>query len=85
LLAELSTHLRSYNTWISKTRGVKVGDIALLLDPMKRGTTPLVGIKEAKQDRDGHVRRITVFDGHKFIARAISSLAVLLPATEEDK
>jgi hypothetical protein len=85
LVAELSTHLRSYNTWISKTRGVKVGDIALLLDPMKRGTTPLVRITEAKQDSDGHVRRITVFNGHKYIARAITSLAVLLPATEEDK
>jgi hypothetical protein len=64
---------------------VKVGDIALLLDLMKRGTTPLVRITEAKQDSDGHVRQITVFNGHKYIARAITSLAVLLPATEEDK
>jgi hypothetical protein len=52
LVAKLSTHLRSYSTWISKTRGVKVGDIALLLEPMKRGTTPLVRITEAKQDSD---------------------------------
>jgi hypothetical protein len=64
---------------------VKVGDFALLLDPMKRGTTPLVRITEAKQDSNGHVQQITVFDGLKYTARVITSLAVLLPATEEDK
>jgi hypothetical protein len=35
LVAELSTHLRLYNMWMAKTRGVKLGDIALLLDPAK--------------------------------------------------
>jgi hypothetical protein len=30
LVAELSTHLRLYNNWLSKTRGFKIGDIALL-------------------------------------------------------
>jgi hypothetical protein len=42
LIAELSTHLRKYNTWIAETRGVKLGDIALLIDPKKRGLMPLV-------------------------------------------
>jgi hypothetical protein len=37
LVAELSTHLRLYNMWKAKTRGVKLGDIALLLDPAKQG------------------------------------------------
>jgi hypothetical protein len=45
LVAELSNHLRSYNTCISKTRGVEVGDFALLLEPKKRGTAPLVRIR----------------------------------------
>jgi hypothetical protein len=40
LVAELTTHLRSFNTWVAETRGVKMGDIALLLDPKKRGLMP---------------------------------------------
>jgi hypothetical protein len=43
LVTELTTHLRQYNTWIeAETRGVKLNDIALLLDPNKRGLLPLV-------------------------------------------
>jgi hypothetical protein len=84
LVAELSTLLRSYNIWISKTRGVKVGDVAVLLHPTKRGTTPLVKVMEATRDIDGHVRQLMVWDGQKTIARAITSLAILLPADQED-
>jgi hypothetical protein len=69
LVAELSTHLRSYNMWISKTRGVKVGDVAVLLHPTRRGTTPLVKVTEAPRDIDGHVGRVMVWDGQKMIAR----------------
>jgi hypothetical protein len=83
-VAELSTLLRSYNIWISKTRGVKVGDVAVLLHPTKRGTTPLVKVMEATRDIDGHVRQLMVWDGQKTIARAITSLAILLPADQED-
>jgi hypothetical protein len=85
LVAELlSMHLRSYNMWISKTRGVKVGDIAVLLHPTKKGTTPLVKVTEAPRDIDGHVRRVMVWDGQKTTARTITSLAILLPADQED-
>jgi hypothetical protein len=84
LLAELSTHLRSYNTWISKTRGVKVRNVAFLLHPTKRGTMPLVKVTEAPRDIDGHVRQVMVWDRQKTIARAITSLAILLPADQED-
>jgi hypothetical protein len=42
LVTELTTHLRQYNTWIAETRGVKLNNIALLLDPKKRGLLPLV-------------------------------------------
>jgi hypothetical protein len=84
LVAELSTHLRSYNTWISKTRGVKVRNVAFLLHPTKRGTMPLVKVTEAPRDIDGHVRQVMVWDRQKTIARAITSLAILLPADQED-
>jgi hypothetical protein len=72
-VAELSTHLRCYNMWISKTQGVKVGDVAVLLH-----------VTEAPRDIDGHVRRVMVWDGQKTIAQAITSLAILLPADQED-
>jgi hypothetical protein len=84
LIAELSTHLRAYNTWVSTTRGIKIGDVALLLDPAKRGTTPLVRVTSAPKDIDGHIRRIVVWDGFKYLAQAITSLAVLVPAEEDE-
>jgi hypothetical protein len=55
LVAELTTHLRVYNNWISKTRGVKINDIALLLDPARRGTTPLVRITQVRMGTDGEI------------------------------
>jgi hypothetical protein len=84
LLGELSTHLRLYNMWMAKTRGVKLGDIALLLHPAKRGATPLIRITQVETGLDGHIRRVICFDGFKHFARAISSIAVLLHAKEKD-
>jgi hypothetical protein len=84
LIAELSTHLRKYNTWIAEIRGVKLGDIALLLDPKKRGLMPLVRIVGVQKGLDDKIRRVTVFDGHSEFLRAITSLAVLVPAEEEE-
>jgi hypothetical protein len=84
LVAELSTHLRLYNMWMAKTRGLKLGDIALLLDAAKQGATPLIRITQVETGLDGHIRRVIYFDGFKHFARAISSIAVLLPAEEED-
>jgi hypothetical protein len=84
LVAELSTHLRLYNMWMAKTRGVKLGDIALLLDPVKRGAIPLIRITQVETGLDGHIRRVICFDGFKHLARAISRIAILLPAKEED-
>jgi hypothetical protein len=84
LVAELSTHLRQYNTWITETRGVKLGDIALLLDPKKRGMMPLVRVSEVQRGLDAQIRRVTVFDGHSHFLRAITSLAVLVPAEKEN-
>jgi hypothetical protein len=55
LVAELTTRLRVYNNWIYKTRGVKINDIALLLDPAKRGTTPLVRITQVQMGTDGEI------------------------------
>jgi hypothetical protein len=78
LVAELTTHLRVYNNWISKTRGVKINDVALLLEPARRGTTPLVRITQVKMGTDGEIRQIVCFDGFKYFDRAITSIAVLL-------
>jgi hypothetical protein len=50
LVAELTKHL---NGWISKTREVKIDDIALLLDPAGRGTTPLVRMARVRRGTDG--------------------------------
>jgi hypothetical protein len=82
LIAELSTHLRQYNNWIAETRGLKLGDIALLLDPKKRCMFPLVRITNVQRGIDSKVRRVTVFDGCTHFPRAITSLAVLVPADE---
>jgi hypothetical protein len=84
LVTELSTHLRQNNNWVTETRGVKVGDIALLLDPKKHGYLPLVQISHAKTGLDGRVRRVTVFDGAAHFMRAITSLAVLVPAEAKE-
>jgi hypothetical protein len=82
-MAELTPHLRQYNNWIAETRGVKEGDIALLLDPKKRGALPLVRITEVKKRIDNKICRVIVFDGFTHFGRPITSLAVLVPAEEE--
>jgi hypothetical protein len=84
LIAELTPHLRQYNNWIAETRGVKEGDITLLLDPKKRGMLPLVRITEVQRGIAAKVWRVTVFDGFTNFCQAIMSLAVLVPADEED-
>jgi hypothetical protein len=83
LVAELTTHLKVYINWISKTRGVKINDITLLLDPARRGTTPLVWITQVRIRTDGEIRRIVCFDGFKYFDRAITSIAVLLTVKDQ--
>jgi hypothetical protein len=63
LIAERTPHLRQYNNWMAETRGVKEGDIALLLDPKKRGMLPLVQITEVQKGIDAKIRRVIVCDG----------------------
>jgi hypothetical protein len=41
--------------YTSKTRGVKMDDIALLLDPARRGTTPLVRMARVRRGTDGEI------------------------------
>jgi hypothetical protein len=65
-------------------RGVKQGNIALLLDPKKRGLMPLVRVMQVQRGLDGQICRVTVFDGATHFLRAITSLAVLVPAEEEN-
>jgi hypothetical protein len=47
---------------MAKMRGVKLGDIALLLDPAKQGATPLIRITQVETGLDGHIRRVICFD-----------------------
>jgi hypothetical protein len=56
----------------------------LLLNPKKRGMLPLVRITEVQRGIDAKIRRVTVFDGFTHFGRAITSLAVLVPADAED-
>jgi hypothetical protein len=72
--------MRQYNNWITETRGVKLGDIALLLDPKKRVVSPLVRVTKVERGLDAKIRRVTVFDGFTHFPRAITSLAVLVRA-----
>jgi hypothetical protein len=74
--------MRQYNNWIAETRGVKLGDIALLIDPKKRGFLPLVRVTKVERGLDAKIRRVTVFDGFTHFPRAITSLAVLVPADD---
>jgi hypothetical protein len=76
--------MRQYNNLITETRGVKLGDIALLLDPKKRGLLPLVRVTKPERGLDGKIRQVTVFDGFTHFRRAITSLAVLVPADDTD-
>jgi hypothetical protein len=78
LVAELTTHL---NNWISKTRRVGIGDIALLLDPARRGATPLVRIAQVRMGRDGGIRRMVSFDGFTCFDRPITSIVIRCSTT----
>jgi hypothetical protein len=45
---------------------------------------PLVRVMQVQRGLDGQIRRVTVFDGATHFLRAITSLAVLVPAEEEN-
>jgi hypothetical protein len=77
-VAELTTHL---NNWISKTRGVKIDDIALLLDPARRGTTPLVQMARVRRGTDEEIRRMVCFDGFTYFDRAMTSIVIRCSTT----
>jgi hypothetical protein len=78
LVSELTTHL---NNWISRTRGVGINDIALLLDPARRGTTPLVRIARVRMGTDGEIRRVVCFDGFRYFDRALTSILIRCSTT----
>jgi hypothetical protein len=45
---------------------------------------PRVRVSEVQRGLDAQICRVTVFDGHSHFLRAITSLAVLVPAEEEN-
>jgi hypothetical protein len=73
LVAELTTHL---DGWVSKKRGVRVYDVALLLGPERRGATPLVRMARVREETDGEVRRMVYFDGFTYFGRAVTSVVI---------
>jgi hypothetical protein len=77
-VAELTTHL---NNWISRTRGVGINDIALLLNPARRGTKPLVRIARVRMGTDGEIRRVVCFDGFTYFDRSITSILIRCSTT----
>jgi hypothetical protein len=70
LVAELTTHLDS---WVSKTGGVKIDDVALLLDPARRGSAPLVRMARVRGETDREIRRVVCFDGFGYFDRTMTS------------
>jgi hypothetical protein len=65
----------------SKTRGVKINDIALLLDPARRGTTPLVRMARVRRGTDGEVRRMVCLDGFMYFDRSMTSIVIRCSTT----
>ena len=78
LVAELTTHL---DGWVSKTRGVKIDDIALLLSPARRGATPLVRMARVRRGTDGKVLEVVCFDGFAYFDRAMTSIVICCSTT----
>jgi hypothetical protein len=64
------------NGWISKTKGVKINDIALLLDPARRGTAPLVRRARVQGETDGEIRRMVCFDRYMYFDQAMTSRVI---------
>jgi hypothetical protein len=77
-VAELTTHL---NNWISKTRGVGISDITLLLYPARRGATPLVRMAQVRMGTDGEIRRMVCFNGFTCFDRAITTIVIRCSTT----
>jgi hypothetical protein len=75
---ELTTHLGGS---VSKTRGVKIDDVALLLNPAGRGTTPLVRMARVRSGTDGEVLEVVCFDGFAYFDRAMTSIVVRCSTT----
>jgi hypothetical protein len=73
LVAELTTHL---DGWVSKARGVRVYDVALLLGPARRGAAPLVRMARVRGETDGEVQRMVCFDGFTYFGRAVTSVVI---------
>jgi hypothetical protein len=78
LVEELTTHL---DDSISKTRGVKIDDIALLLNPARRGTAPLVQMARVRRGTGGEIRQMVCFDGFTYFDRAMTSIVVRCSTT----
>jgi hypothetical protein len=78
LVAELTTHLDS---WVSKTRGVKIDDVDLLLDPARKSTAPLVRMARMQEETDGEIRRVVCFDGFGYFDRTMTSIVIRCSTT----
>jgi hypothetical protein len=78
LVEELTTHLDGS---VSKTRGVRVDDVALLLSPAGRGAAPLVRMARVRRGTDGEIRRMVCLDGFMYFDRAMTSIVIRCSTT----
>jgi hypothetical protein len=78
LVEELTTHL---NGSVSKTRGVRIDDVALLLDLAGRGAAPLVRMARVRRGTNGEIRRMVCFDGFTYFDRKMTGVVVRCSTT----
>ena len=77
LVRELSTQLRHHSKWATTKRDVQVGDIAILLDRKVRNQRKVARVTDTVKATDGMVRRVTLFDGKKYLQRGIDNVIII--------
>jgi hypothetical protein len=60
---------------------VKIYDVALLLDPARRGTAPLVRMARVREETDGKIRRMVCFDGFTYFNQTVTSVVIRCSTT----
>jgi hypothetical protein len=73
---KVRANFQHLDSWVSKTRGVKIDDVDLLLDPARRGAAPLVRMARVRDETDREVRRVVCFDGFEYFDRAMTGVVM---------
>jgi hypothetical protein len=78
---KVRANFQHLDSWISKTRGVKINDVDLLLDPAGRGTAPLVRMARVREETDREVRRVVCFGGFEYFDRTMTGVVMRCSTT----